>query len=87
MLLAVLLAKLWRRANVLTDMEHTELRYGGPSAVLRGTRAFLFAVPLNCISIGYGMLAMRKVVVSLGLLEGLPRSPAIPSSGPSCRSC
>ena len=75
-LLAVLLAKLWRRANVLTDLELTELRYGGrPAASLRAVRAFLFAVPLNCISIGYGMLAMRKVVVGLGLLEGLPPLP------------
>jgi solute:Na+ symporter, SSS family len=71
-LLAVLLAKLWRRANVVTDMELTELRYGGrPAAALRGLRAFLFAVPLNCISIGYGMLAMRKVMDGLGLLQAL----------------
>lgn len=75
-LLAVLLAKLWRRAEVVTDLELTEIRYGGrPAAVLRTTRAFLFAVPLNCISMGYGMLAMRKVVVAMGLLEGLPALP------------
>lgn len=78
-LLAVLLAKLWRRAQVVTDMELTELRYGGrPAAVLRGARAFLIAVPLNCIGIGYGMLAMRKVVVALGLLQGLPDLPGDP---------
>jgi len=59
-LMAVLLAKLWRRANVLTDLELTEIRYGGRSAAwLRTTRAFLLAVPFNGISIGYGMLAMR----------------------------
>ncbi len=75
-LLAVLLAKLWRRAEVVTDMELTELRYAGrPAAALRATRAFLFAVPINCISIGYGMLAMRKVIVALGLLDGLPALP------------
>jgi solute:Na+ symporter, SSS family len=75
-LLAVLLAKLWRRASVVTDLELTELRYGGaPAAFLRGARAFLFAVPLNCISIGYGMLAMRKVITGLGLLEGLQGLP------------
>lgn len=74
--LAVLLAKLWRRAEVMTDMEFTELRYAGrPAAALRATRAFLFAVPLNCISIGYGMLAMRKVITALGLLEGFPSLP------------
>jgi Na+/proline symporter len=60
-LLAVLLAKLWRRAGVMTDMELTELRYGGnPAAALLATRAFLLAVPLNCVSMGYGMLAMRR---------------------------
>ena len=71
-LLAVLLARLWRRSAVLTDAALTELRYGGPpAALLRGVRAFVFAVPLNCLGIGYGMLAMRKVVVALGLLDGL----------------
>jgi Na+/proline symporter len=78
-LLAVLLAKLWRRAHVLTDMELTELRYaGGAAALLRASRAFLFAVPLNCISIGYGMLAMRKVVTALGILDHLPALPGDP---------
>ncbi|HET8650860.1 MAG TPA: hypothetical protein VFL95_12520, partial [Gemmatimonadales bacterium] len=77
--LAVFLAKLWRRAHVLTDMELTELRYGGtPAAALRATRAFIFAVPLNCLSMGYGMLAMRKVVVALGLLNNLPALPGDP---------
>ena len=78
-LMAVLLAKLWRRAQVVTDMEFTELRYGGkPAAVLRATRAFLLAVPLNCIGIGYGMLAMRKVVLALGILDSMPSLPGDP---------
>lgn len=78
-LLAVLIARLWRRAAVLTDAELTELRYAGrPAALLRGTRAFLFAVPLNCLGIGYGMLAMRKVIVALGLLDGLTWLPGDP---------
>jgi Na+/proline symporter len=60
-------------------MELTELRYGGtPAVALRATRAFLFAVPINCISIGYGMLAMRKVIVALGLLDQLPQLPGDP---------
>ena len=75
-LVAVVLAKLWRRAQVLTDVELTEIRYGGrPAAGLRAFRAFLIAVPFNCLSIGYGMLAMRKVVVALGVLDGLPHLP------------
>ncbi|MGD0992332.1 MAG: sodium:solute symporter family protein [Gemmatimonadales bacterium] len=72
-LMAVVLARLWRRATIMTDIELIELRYGGrPAAVLRGTRALLFAIPINCLGIGYGMLAMRKVLVSLGVLESLP---------------
>ena len=36
-LLAVLLARLWRRAAVMTDAELVEIRYGGrPAALLRG---------------------------------------------------
>jgi Na+/proline symporter len=38
-LLIYLFARLWRRAEVVTDVELTELRYGGrPAAVLRGSR-------------------------------------------------
>jgi len=73
LVLIYLFARMWRRAEVVTDVELTEIRYGGrPAAVLRGTRAFLFAVPINCISIAFVMLAMRKVVEALGLLPGLP---------------
>lgn len=75
-LMAVLLARLWRRAEVLTDLELTELRYAGrPAAALRATRAFLLAIPFNCLSIGYGMLAMRKVLTALGVLDHLPDLP------------
>ncbi len=75
-LMAVLLARLWRRAEVLTDLELTELRYAGrPAAALRASRAFLLAIPFNCLSIGYGMLAMRKVLTALGVFEYLPDLP------------
>ena len=67
-----LFARLWRRAGILTDYELTELRYGRKAAaVLRGTGAFLFALPINAISIAYGMLAMRKVADALGIWEQL----------------
>lgn len=73
LLLIYLFARMWRRAGVVTDVELTELRYGGrPAAVLRASRAFLFAVPINCIAIGFVMLAMRKVIEALGLLPDLP---------------
>ncbi len=72
-LLIYLFARLWRRAEVVTDAELTEIRYGGkPAAVLRGTRAFVFAVPINCIAIGYVMLAMRKVIEALGVGQAMP---------------
>ncbi|ASC69134.1 Sodium/glucose cotransporter [Halomicronema hongdechloris C2206] len=65
-------ARLWRRSEVVTDAELTELRYGGSmAAVLRGVKAFLFAVPINCIGIGYAMLAMVKVVDALGIWSSL----------------
>ena len=73
LLLIYLFARLWRRAEVVTDAELTEIRYGGrPAAVLRGSRAFLFAVPINCIAIGYVMLAMRKVIEALDVFEAVP---------------
>jgi len=73
LLLIYLFARLWRRAEVVTDAELTEIRYGGrPAAVLRGTRAFLFAVPINCIAIGYVMLAMRKVIEALDVFGTAP---------------
>jgi Na+/proline symporter len=57
----------------MTDAELIEVRYGSrPAAILRGTRALLFAIPINCLGVGYGMLAMRKVLVSLGVLDALP---------------
>lgn len=65
-LMQVILGPLWRRAEVMTDAELIERRYAGKAAaLLRGTRAFFFGIPLNCIAIGYGMLAMRKVMVAL----------------------
>ena len=71
--MAVVFAPLWRRSGVLTDAAFTELRYGGPAAAwLRGIKAFLLALPVNCIGIGYAFLAMRKVVEALGIVSGQP---------------
>ena len=69
-------ARLWRRSEIITDAELIELRYGGrPAALLRGFKAFLFAVPINCIGMGYVMLAAVKVVAGLGLYESLGLDP------------
>ncbi len=57
-----LFARLWRRARVLTDAELCELRYDGRAAVvLRGLKAFLFAVPYNALVMGWVIAAMASV--------------------------
>lgn len=69
--MTVIFAPIWRRSGVLTDAAFTELRYGGrTAALLRGVKAFLLAVPVNCIGIGYAFLAMRKVSEALGIIDG-----------------
>jgi Na+/proline symporter len=62
-------ARLWRRANVMTDVEFAEVRYGGrPAAVLRGFRAVYLAVPINLIVLGWVNKAMITILsVSLGI--------------------
>jgi Na+/proline symporter len=71
-ILIYVFARLWRRAEVVTDNELSELRYGGrPAAILRGTRGFLYAVVLGAMGIGLAMLAMVKVVEALGLFPGM----------------
>ncbi len=69
-------ARLWRRSEIITDAEFTELRYGGkPAAILRATKAFLFAVPINCIGMGYALLATVKVVDALDIWGSLGIDP------------
>jgi len=69
MLTVFFYAPLWRRAEVLTDAEFTELRYAGrPAAFLRAFRAGYLAVPINCIIIGWVTHAMATI---LGLTLGV----------------
>ncbi|AFY84834.1 sodium:solute symporter family protein [Oscillatoria acuminata] len=71
-IMVYIFARMWRRSEVITDAELTEVRYGGNmAAVLRGVKAFIFAIPMNCIGIGYAMLAMVKVVDALGIWQNL----------------
>ncbi len=69
MLTVFFFAPLWRRAEILTDMELAELRYGGrPATFLRGFRALYLALPVNTIIMGWVNLAMAKILaLSLGL--------------------
>jgi SSS family solute:Na+ symporter len=75
-ILIYVFARLWRRSEIVTDAQLTEMRYGGDmAAILRATKAFLFALPINCIGIGYAMLAMVKVVDALQLWQSLGIEP------------
>ena len=69
MLTVFFFAPLWRRAQVLTDMEFAELRYAGaPATFLRGFRAAYLAFPVNTIIMGWVNLAMAKILaLTLGL--------------------
>ncbi|HET7841850.1 MAG TPA: sodium:solute symporter family protein, partial [Terriglobia bacterium] len=64
-------ARLWRRAEIITDVELVELRYAGkPAAFLRGFRALYFGILMNCIILGWVNLAMEKI---LGTALNLPK--------------
>jgi SSS family solute:Na+ symporter len=69
MLTVFFYARLWRRAEVITDVEFTEIRYSGrPAALLRGFRALYMALPINLIVIGWVNLAMLTILrVTLGI--------------------
>ncbi|MBK7981740.1 MAG: Na+:solute symporter [Ignavibacteriae bacterium] len=62
MLTVFFFAKLWRRANILTDVEFVELRYSGKSAAwLRGFRAIYLGLFMNAIVMGWVNKAMEKI--------------------------
>jgi Na+/proline symporter len=71
-----LLAPLWRRTEATTDVEFVEMRYGGrPAAFLRGYKAFLLAVPFNCLLLGgMPLLAMAKILVTMTGADYAPGS-------------
>ncbi|MGI9550925.1 MAG: sodium:solute symporter family transporter, partial [Aurantibacter sp.] len=62
-------AKLWRRSNVLTDMEFYDLRYGGkPARFLRGFRSIYLGLVFNIITLAAVNLAAIKIG---GIMLGL----------------
>ncbi|MBL9075961.1 MAG: Na+:solute symporter [Planctomycetes bacterium] len=72
MLTVFVFAKLWRRAEVLTDVELIELRYAGRAAAfLRGFRGIYTAVLMNSIVIGWVTKAMAAVLKQT-VLHGTP---------------
>lgn len=61
MLTTFVYAKLWRRSEVLTDIEFYELRYSGkPAAFLRGFRALYLGLIFNVLVMGTVSLAAVK---------------------------
>jgi Na+/proline symporter len=63
MLTVFFFARLWRRAEVMTDVEFAEIRYAGrPAAVLRGFRAIYLGLVINLIIMGWVNLGMAKVM-------------------------
>jgi len=55
-------AKLWRRSNVLTDLEFYEKRYGGKAAAfLRGFRSIYLGLFFNILIMGTVTLAAIKI--------------------------
>src|SRR6266581_3644779 len=64
MLTVFFYARLWRRAQVMTDVEFAEIRYAGkPAAFLRGFRSVYLGIIMNCIILGWVNLAMVKILM------------------------
>ena len=80
-LAAFFFAQLWRRTEVMTDVELAQLRYAGrPAAVLRGFRAGYMTLYANCLTMAWVCLAMVKVfgaVFDVGPLEATVFAAAI----------
>ncbi len=64
-------ARLWRRSEVMTDLEFYEIRYSGKAAgVVRGFRAVYLGLFFNCVIIAAVNLAACKIA---NILFGMPR--------------
>lgn len=65
MLTTFFFAKLWRRAEIVTELEFIELRYSGkPAAFLRGFKSIYMGIFLNAVIIGWvnaALIAILKV--------------------------
>ncbi|MGC1300679.1 MAG: hypothetical protein WA869_37090, partial [Alloacidobacterium sp.] len=56
-------ARYWRRAEILTDVELVEIRYGGkPAAFLRGFKAIYLGLLMNCFILGWVTRAMVDII-------------------------
>lgn len=63
MLTVFFFARYWRRAEILTDVELTEIRYAGkPAAFLRGFKAVYLGLFMNCLILGWVTNAMISII-------------------------
>src|SRR6201998_2909297 len=59
-------ARYWRRAEILTDVQLVEIRYGGkPAAFLRGFKAIYLGLFMNCFIMGWVTQAMVNIITVL----------------------
>jgi solute:Na+ symporter, SSS family len=59
-------ARLWRRAQVLTDVEFIELRYSGRvGSFLRGLRAVYLGLFINTVILGWVNVAMASILIGM----------------------
>jgi SSS family solute:Na+ symporter len=66
MLTVFFFARYWRRAEILTDVQFVELRYGGkPAAFLRGFKAIYLGLFMNCFILGWVTKAMVSIITVL----------------------
>ena len=63
MLTTFFFAKLWRRANVLTEVEFISIRYSGaPASALRGFKAAYLGFVMNVLVMGWVNLALMSLL-------------------------
>jgi len=63
MLTVFFFARYWRRAEILTDVQLCEVRYGGrPAAFLRGFKSIYLGLFMNCFILGWVTRAMVNIV-------------------------
>ncbi|MBN1925170.1 MAG: Na+:solute symporter [Prolixibacteraceae bacterium] len=63
MLTVFFFARLWRRADIMTDAEFVKIRYSGPEArFLRGFRAVYIGIFMNAVVMAWVNLAMVKIL-------------------------
>jgi SSS family solute:Na+ symporter len=66
MLTVFFFARYWRRAEILTDVQLVEMRYGGkPAAFLRGFKAIYLGLFMNCFILGWVTQAMVNIITVL----------------------